>query len=223
MDIERINDHTVKFYISYIDIEERGFNREEIWYNREKSEQLFWEMMDEVRDQDDFFVDGPLWIQVQALEKGIEVIVTRAQISKDGQKLELPIGLDKVIDIPLDERIESLFEQQLEQEDYTYLSQDGTLGFLVKFQDFEDVISLSHCIGLEDIQNELYVFDGRYYLYVEFDEELHDEEEMDSILSIIMEYGEESAMTIHRVQEYGKTVIAENALAVIRKNFPLKA
>lgn len=223
MDIERINDHTVKFYISYIDIEERGFNREEIWYNREKSEQLFWEMMDEVRDQDDFFVDGPLWIQVQALEKGIEVIVTRAQISKDGQKLELPIGLDKVIDIPLDERIESLFEQQLEQEDYTYLSQDGTLGFLVKFQDFEDVISLSHCIGLEDIQNELYVFDGRYYLYVEFDEELHDEEEMDSILSIIMEYGEESAMTIHRVQEYGKTVISENALSVIRKNFSLKA
>ncbi len=223
MDIERINDHTVKFYISYIDIEERGFNREEIWYNREKSEQLFWEMMDEVRDQDDFFVDGPLWIQVQALEKGIEVIVTRAQISKDGQKLELPIGLDKVIDIPLDERIESLFEQQLEQEDYTYLSQDGTLGFLVKFQDFEDVISLSHCIALEDIQNELYVFDGRYYLYVEFDEELHDEEEMDSILSIIMEYGEESAMTIHRVQEYGKTVIAESALSVICKNFSLKA
>ncbi|WP_129729060.1 adaptor protein MecA [Ectobacillus funiculus] len=223
MDIERINDHTVKFYISYIDIEERGFNREEIWYNREKSEQLFWEMMDEVRDQDDFFVDGPLWIQVQALEKGIEVIVTRAQISKDGQKLELPIGLDKVIDIPLDERIESLFEQQLEQEDYTYLSQDGTLGFLVKFQDFEDVISLSHCIALEDIQNELYVFDGRYYLYVEFDEELHDEEEMDSILSIIMEYGEESAMTIHRVQEYGKTVISESSLSVIRKNFSLKA
>ncbi|GAA3329607.1 hypothetical protein GCM10020331_078360 [Ectobacillus funiculus] len=36
LDIERINDHTVKFYISYIDIEERGFNREEIWYNREK-------------------------------------------------------------------------------------------------------------------------------------------------------------------------------------------
>ena len=48
MDIERINDHTVKFYISYIDIEERGFDREEIWYNRDRSEELFWEMMDEV-------------------------------------------------------------------------------------------------------------------------------------------------------------------------------
>ena len=47
MEIERINEHTVKFYISYHDIEERGFDREEIWYNRDRSEELFWEMMDE--------------------------------------------------------------------------------------------------------------------------------------------------------------------------------
>ncbi len=91
MEIERINDHTVKFYISYVDIEERGFDREEIWYNRERSEELFWEMMDEVHSESDFSLDGPLWIQVQALEKGLEVVVTKAQLSKDGSKLELPL------------------------------------------------------------------------------------------------------------------------------------
>ncbi len=219
MEIERINENTVKFYISYIDIEERGFNREEIWYNRERSEQLFWEMMDEVRDQDDFFVDGPLWIQVQALDKGIEVIVTKAQLSKDGKKLELPL-LDKVIDIPMDERLEALFEEQLEQEDFMYLNKDGMLGFLVKFADFDDVITLSHRLQLADSKNELYSYEGRYYLYVEFDETEHEEEEIDMILSILLEYGEESAMTIYRVQEYGKQIIAQNALDVIHSNFP---
>ncbi|WP_416828756.1 adaptor protein MecA [Ectobacillus polymachus] len=219
MDIERINENTVKFYISYLDIEERGFNRQEIWYNRERSEQLFWEMMDEVRDQDDFFVDGPLWIQVQALDKGIEVIVTRAQISKDGQKLELPL-LDKVIDIPIDERLESLFEEQLQQEDFMYLNKDGMLGFLVKFADFEDAIALSHRLQLKDSMNELYTYEGRYYLYVEFDETLHEEEEIDVILSILLEYGEESAMTIYRIQEYGKLIITENALETIHSHFP---
>ena len=34
MEIERINENTVKFYISYLDIEERGFDRDEIWYNK---------------------------------------------------------------------------------------------------------------------------------------------------------------------------------------------
>ena len=41
-------------------------------------------MMDEARD-DDFFIDGPLWIQVQAVDKGIEVLVTKAELSKDGK------------------------------------------------------------------------------------------------------------------------------------------
>ena len=35
---------------------------------------------------------------------------------------------------------------------------------------------------------------------------LHDEEEIDRILSIILEYGEESTLTIHRVSEYGKQI-----------------
>jgi len=109
MEIERINEHTVKFYISYLDIEERGFDREEIWYNRERSEELFWEMMDEVHQEEEFIVEGPLWIQVQALEKGLEVLVTRAQISKDGHKYELPGHDDKS---PVDEKIESLLDQQ---------------------------------------------------------------------------------------------------------------
>jgi len=224
LDIERINDHTMKFFITYVDIEDRGFNREEIWYNRERSEQLFWEMMDEARDHDDFFIDGPLWIQVQAMDKGIEVLVTKAQLSKDGQKLELPIGLDKIIDIPLDERIESLFQQELEEEMEagTNFNEDGTFGFLIKFDDFEDVISLSHRLIFEDIKDELYSFEDRYYVYVEFDEVLHDEEEIDRILSIILEYGEESTLTVHRVSEYGKQVVKERALETIRSHFSPK-
>ena len=214
----------MKFFITYVDIEDRGFNREEIWSSRERSEQLFWEMMDEARDHDDFFIDGPLWIQVQAMDKGIEVLVTKAQLSKDGQKLELPIGLDKIIDIPLDERIESLFQQELEEEMEagTNFNEDGTFGFLIKFDDFEDVISLSHRLIFEDIKDELYSFEDRYYVYVEFDEVLHDEEEIDRILSVILEYGEESTLTVHRVSEYGKQVVKEHALETIRSHFSPK-
>ena len=38
-------------------------------------------MMDEINDESDFEVEGPLWIQVHAMDKGLEVTVTRAQIS----------------------------------------------------------------------------------------------------------------------------------------------
>jgi adapter protein MecA 1/2 len=91
MEIERINDHTVKFYISYGDIEERGFDREEIWYNREKGEELFFEMMSEANDKEKFEMSGPLWVQVHALEKGLEIFVTRGQMSDGNMKLEIPL------------------------------------------------------------------------------------------------------------------------------------
>ena len=54
-------------------------------------------------------------IQVHALEKGLEVIVTRAQVSKDGQKFEVPVGENDKIDIPVDGKIEALLDHQANQ------------------------------------------------------------------------------------------------------------
>ncbi|NSL51458.1 adaptor protein MecA [Calidifontibacillus erzurumensis] len=231
MEIERINENTVKFYVTYRDIEDRGFDRDEIWFNREKSEELFWEMMDEVNNREEFKIDGPLWIQVQALEKGLEVVVTKAQLSKDGQKLELPIGNDKHIDITVGGNFENfLVDDDLDQspedqydvfpfedEDFT----EDSIHFLIGFHDFEDVIRLSHHIDTEGLTSSLYHFEGRYYLYIGFDEEILEEGKEDDRLAQILEFGFESKLTIHRVQEYGKEIMHQNALQQIKQHFPL--
>ncbi|MFB5196238.1 adaptor protein MecA [Neobacillus sp. KR4-4] len=222
MEIERINENTVKFYISYGDIEERGFDREEIWYNRERSEELFWEMMDEVHDEEEFVIEGPLWIQVQALDKGLEILVTKAQLSKDGQKFELPIPNDKLKDLPVDEHIDEILDHHFnpnhtDEEDI--LHEEETLEFLIGFRDFEDVISLSNRAGLDDLVTRLYHFEGKYYLFTEFPEDLFEEDEIDDILSILLEYGFETQLTIHRIQEYGKEIISDNVFVELRKHF----
>jgi adapter protein MecA 1/2 len=222
MKIERINENTVKFYISYGDIEERGFDREEIWYNRERSEELFWEMMDEVHGEEEFVIEGPLWIQVQALDKGLEVLVTKAHLSTDGQKFELPIPNDKLTDLPVDGKIEELLDQHynlnISDEDDSLLEEE-TLEFLLAFKDFEDVISLSKRLGLDELVTMLYNFEGKYYLYTEFPEDLFEEDEIDDILSILLEYGHETQVTIHRIQEYGKEIISANVFVELRKYF----
>jgi adapter protein MecA 1/2 len=222
MEIERINENTVKFYISYLDIEQRGFDRDEIWYNRERSEELFWEMMDEVHQEEEFEVEGPLWIQVHALDKGLEVLVTKAQLGKDGQRFDLPIPQDKLKDLPVDERIEELLDQQFNSgkdgQDEDFLDEEP-LEFLLSFRDFEDIISLSKRPGLDDIFTRLFAFENKYYLYVEFDEELFSEDEIDDLLSILLEYGNESQLTIHRLEEYGKEVISENVFETLRMHF----
>ena len=218
MEIERINEHTVKFYISYVDIEERGFDREEIWYNRERSEELFWEMMDEINEEEDFPMEGPLWIQVHANDKGLEVVVTRAQLSKDGQKLELPIMDDKLKEIPVDENIESLLDKHFNSSGSSHFEEDETveLQFVLKFQDFEDLIALSKH-HLEGFQNSLYVYEQQYYLFIEFFDA--EDERVEDLLSIILEYGQESKMTIHVLDEYGQLIMKDNALEQIKSHF----
>ncbi|MDQ0413607.1 adaptor protein MecA [Mesobacillus stamsii] len=222
MEIERINENTVKFYISYMDIEERGFDREEIWYNRDRSEELFWEMMDEVHTEEDFMVEGPLWIQVQALEKGLEILVTKAQLSKSGSNFELPLPNDKLGDIPVDERIEELLDHQFNPKglDEEENSLEDELEFLMYFKDFEDIISLSKRPGIDKLKTSLYSYSEKYFLYIEFpEEEFEDEEEIDNILSVLLEYGQESGLTIHRLHEYGNRIIENDVFQVIRKYF----
>ncbi|APH05912.1 adaptor protein MecA [Bacillus weihaiensis] len=222
MEIERINENTVKFYISYMDIEERGFDREEIWYNRDRSEELFWEMMDEVHEEEEFMVEGPLWIQVQAMDKGLEVIVTKAQVSKDGQKLELPISDDKLKELPVDENIESIldhhFNKSSDSKDEQVEELEQQLQFVIKFNDLENIISLSKYSLLAEMTNHLYSLDQTYYLFVEFQDEASDED-IENALSIILEYGQESRVTIHRLEEYGNLIAKDNALHVMRKHF----
>lgn len=230
MEIERINEYTVKFYVTYRDIEDRGFDREEIWYNRERSEELFWEMMDEVNNSEEFAIEGPLWIQVQALEKGLEVVVTRAQLSSDGQKLELPIGNDKHLDLTVDENIEALLDKtnqtESQYDDYPFAEDeynDDAICFLIGFQEFEDVIRLSNSINSDGLSSSLYYFEGKYYLYIGFDEEQFEEDMEDDILCQILEFGFESRLSIHRIQEYGKEIMNQNALQQIRQHFPLNS
>jgi len=224
MEMERINEHTVKFYISYVDIEERGFDREEIWYNRERSEELFWEMMDEVHSEGDFPLEGPLWIQVQALEKGLEVLVTKAQLSRDGSKLELPLPEDKLKDFPVDEKIEELLDQHFQvgkTQETLEEDEEESLQFTIYYKDIEDLIALAHRSDFTTLKNSLFVFENRYYLFVEFDNEDYSDNDVDNILSLLLEYGMDTDLTIYRLQEYGKEIIRDNALATLAKHFPM--
>ncbi len=210
MEIERINDNTVKFYISYLDVEERGFSRDEIWFNRDKSEELFWEMMDEVNEEADFVMEGPLWIQVQAMDKGLEVTVTRAQLTKDGQKLDLPDDIEERRKMFSGEEAGS---QEFDEFEPVYDEGDTKkLEFSFVLSEVEELLPIAKRLMYMPVDTALYHFDGKYYMHVKFDEILHSEKDIKDQLSVITEYLQQTPMTIHRLEEYGKPIFKEDAL-----------
>ncbi|MDI3234562.1 adaptor protein MecA [Exiguobacterium antarcticum] len=205
--IERVNDNTVKFFITYTDIERRGFARDEIWYNRERGEQLFWQMMDEANEKESISFEGPLWIQVQAFEKGLEVTVTIAKTSVDGEQVD-------------EEELDSLLRSAMSdaEEKETELSQD----VLFETTDFEHIIALSQYAEapiFEELSTSLYQKDGLYLLHLHFKEET-EVEEQENVMSLIAEYLNFSEQMIHPVAEYGKLIVANDVFTFIRKQFP---
>lgn len=226
MEIERINENTVKFYISYVDIEELGFEKEEIWYNRERSEQLFWQMMDEVNYQEDFNPEGPLWIQVQAMEKGLEIIVTKAKVSKNGEHLELETE-EGSVDLPVDEQLENILDEKFgssnkgnNEEDNELMEEN--LWIIVEFDEFENLIQLSH--QLKDTsyfgEEALYSYRDKYYLYIEFAYDILDDNRQEDVISQVLEYATDSSVSIHLLEEYGKGIMETNVFEQVRKYFP---
>ncbi|WP_010631314.1 adaptor protein MecA [Sporolactobacillus vineae] len=235
MKIERIDDYTLKFYITYHDIEDRGFDRDEIWSNRDRSEELFWQIMDEAHHQVSFSIEGPLWIRVQAMEKGMEIIVTRAQVAKDGANLQLPDG-NRQLEVPFSKKAEPDTGSQDGQGDFSETQtddesledvadssddEDRALCFVIEFTDFEDLIALSHVLPPEDAtESALYAYEGNYYVLVRFSDATSDEEE-ENALSRILEFGLDTHLTESVLEEYGKQIISDRTFETIKKNFPL--
>lgn len=211
MEIERIDDDTIKFTLSYIDMEARGFTREEVWNNREKSEELFWDMMDEVDEEIEFYIDGPLWIQVHAKSEGIEVIVTSA-MSADGQWKVSPFDENDARKIfeqgEKDFReLENLFKAEAENE-------QESIENVFAFKEFEDVIRLASRMHEYGEKTSLYYYDEKYYLYVAYDEE-----QKLNTYSILTEFASPSKITIHLLEEYGKVIFGQNVFQEIEKHF----
>jgi adapter protein MecA 1/2 len=199
MRIERIARDKVRIFISYEDLERRGIDRDEIWHNGKKVQELFWDMMESAYEEVGFEVAGPISIEAFTMpQEGVVVIVTRVpslparkeddEDSDDAMDFELPDPLDS--------------------------------NFVFKIRDFEDVIMIAHALVDYAIVTRLYIHGGMYYLTV--DENSMSDDEYDSIWSILQEYGEFSGLTPTWLDEYAKCILAQDAIAAIVENFPLR-
>lgn len=215
MDIERINENTLKLFITYSDIEDRGYSREEIWYNRAKGEELFWDVIGDVNTDDYFDLDGPIWIHINASEIGLEVVVTRASVSNDSETSSMVGAFEDDLHISdqLNEMEESIFNslgKSLKEEEQMENAR-------FRFKDIDDLVPLATRAAELNVKSALYKWDDDYYLVVDLREiELN---EAKNIIALCSEYLPASKVTIHRIEEYAQVIIAENCFETIINYF----
>ncbi|ARQ06484.1 adaptor protein MecA [Macrococcoides canis] len=218
MRIERVNESTLKFYLTYTDIEARGFKRDDLWTSRKKGEEFFWSVMEEINQEEDFFIDGPLWIQVHAFDKGIEIVVTKSK----NDDLQLP---EDDSDLNIDEKVNDFINNSMHSDSelrdlLMRASEEPTEQFfIVHFDDLEDVIQFSyHNYEDVDIEDLLYMYEGKYYYYVEFDDHMS-EDAIHSYIAHMLEYADETQISHEQLDEYGKIVMSHNVKRQVKQYF----
>lgn len=116
MRIERLADNQFRIFLTFDDLIERGFTRDDLWHDASSVRNLFSDMMYEASTELGFELEGMLLVQVHLMQaQGMHVIVTQD------------------------------FEEQNWDEDFIEMkvTLDESEELLFSFEDFENVIQVS--------------------------------------------------------------------------------
>ncbi|SDK73413.1 MULTISPECIES: adaptor protein MecA [Bacillales] len=219
MRIERVNESTIKFFMTYADIEKRGFDRDELWMNRKRGEEFFWSVMDEVNVEhgEGFGMEGPLWIQVHAYDRGIEVVVSKSQNGEEDYSMD-----QSNMNVNNND-IESFLDNAIDESDSNRKSKVAEQFALVKFDDFETLIEYAHQVDQDETVYEdlLHVYNDEYYYQVIFDNRLS-KVEIEGIEASLTEYSSPSDVAPALIEEYGQIIMSHNVRRQVRRFFQEK-
>lgn len=219
MRIERVNESTIKFFMTYADIEKRGFDRDELWMNRKRGEEFFWSIMDEVNVEhgEGFGMEGPLWIQVHAYDRGIEVVVSKSQNGEEDYAMDQ--SNMNINDNDIGSFLNDAVEGATGTEKRTPVEQST----LVKFDDFETLIEYSHQIDMDETVYEdlLHVYEGEYYYQIFFDHRMS-RSEIEGVKASLTEYSNPAEVAPALIEEYGEIIMSHNVRAQVRRFFQEK-
>ncbi|HZG75071.1 MAG TPA: genetic competence negative regulator [Paenibacillus sp.] len=198
MKIERLSHDKIRIFLTFDDLTERGIQKYDMWREIPKVHELFNELMDQAYSELGFDTNGPLAVEVFAMPaQGMVVIVTKGKQSEKRGSYA-------------DEDDEDVFEMEVTLEESDLIS--------YTFHDFEHVISAAKRIGSQYTDaGALYAYQNKWVLQLEYEAE--DDRKFDNLISVLSEFGEANSYTDAVLEEYGKVVIAEGAIGVIRSQF----
>lgn len=201
MKIERLSSDKIRIFLTFDDLTERGIQKEDMWREIPKVHELFSEMMEQAYSELGFDASGPLAVEVFALPaQGMVVIVTRG-------KMNPALASDA-----LDEEEEDIYEMEVTLEESELIS--------YAFSDFEDLLRMAKVINpLLTEGGTLFSYKGKWILQVEPVDLEEKDSRYQALIAVMSEFGEATSVTRAVLEEYGKTVIADDAVKVLCAHF----
>ena len=225
MEIEHINDDTIRVRIENADLEARGYTFLDLLGNQKQIETFFYSILEEVDIDDEFQESDAVTFQVMPNRNGLELFISKNSDIHDNFLSGSEIG---EFDSSYYDRDYSRFENNkktysdMKKEDGvldSYESESDTHEFVVEFKSFEQIIQLAKIYANDTGLSSLYQMDGKYYIeFFLLNDELSPRTPKEE-QAIVLEYGEESQINSDILAEHGKLLIEDVALETINHHF----
>lgn len=215
MEMEHINDNTIRVLIGNEDLADRGITFLDLLGNQKEVENFFYSILEEVDIEDEFQGSEAVTFQVLPKSDGLELF-----ISKNASLDELS-NFEGFNDLNSEE-VSNMIRKQIEEdfvEDSKELDDDTIKTYVFELSDFEAMVQLSNEVYLQSVMTNLYTFKNNYYLQVIFLLDEKGKNEIENEISQLLEYANLSSVTSETLIEYGTCIMERNALDLTRYYF----
>lgn len=193
MRIQKVNENTIRIFISFTELAERDVSMADLFQRSPKSEQLFWELIAQAREEVEFNLDQPFWIQATAASNDEFVITVMKQ--------------EDALDAAVKEK-EKKKPTRSKAKEWVYV-----------FDDLEDLFSaVARFPDFARARSSLFLLEGEYYLTLSH---LSSGKKKQLIEALLDEYGERVDIAFPFLNEHGKLVIRTGALQTLKTQFRL--
>lgn len=191
MRIQKVNEHMVRIFISFTELADRDITMTDLFQRTSKTEQLFWELIAQAREEVEFNLDQPFWIQATVSSNDEFVITVMKQ--------------------------EEQFDGSVKDKEKKRTPRNRIFEWVYAFADFEDVLAAAALLPkLPQLRSALYELDGTYYLSLQ---RMGGGVKRQTAESILDEYGELVSTTRTFLSEHGRIVLKNSAVETLLESF----
>lgn len=229
MEMEHINKNTIRVLINNDDLNDRGITILDLLGDHQQIEDFFYSILREVDTDHQFQNNDSVTFQVMPTENGLELFISKSDpndpdsdmaannkqiaefikqnLARSSAARQTPPtdgGQPQPIELPQGSSLES---------------HQANSWRVVVFDSFENLIAFSRIAEDDDIVSELYKYNGKYYLALQYFQPIDGDGLIKDNLALAYEYGNPTAVTPVYLSEHGKKLMAVSALHTIRHYF----
>jgi adapter protein MecA 1/2 len=225
MEMERINENTIRVLISNEDLDARGITILDLLGDHQQIEDFFYSILREVDNDHQFADNDSVTFQVMPTGNGLELFISKN--NPDGKtnaddSQQVAKYIQKRVMEAHHQRSESGAAQPLTnaQEKSQPAPVQPTIRWqIVDFPSFEDLIDFARIPEDPDVASELYKYNHHYYLALRYSQDVTNDNAVKDNLAVAYEYGNPTATTIDFLSEHAKKIMSGSALATVRHYF----